>query len=171
MKIKEKNIFWKIWSVITTFLVILLAFLAVFLSGIRLFGYTPYTVLSGSMIPEYYPGDLVYVRKVLPEDIYPGDVITFKADGDSTIVTHRVVRKDSQNESFVTKGDANDAEDGKPVPYENVLGEVRFSLPKLGYVSGFFFTPAGRCAGIVVLLFIILLAILPGIFKKEKKNK
>ena len=39
----------KIWSVVTTILVVLAVLLAVALVGVRVVGYTPYTILSGSM--------------------------------------------------------------------------------------------------------------------------
>lgn len=160
--------FRKIWSIGTTILVILVALLAIALVGVRLFGYTPYAILSGSMTPQYQVGDLIYVREVAPEKIKPGDVITFVADENLTIVTHRVSDVNPQERSFTTKGDANSTEDANPVLYENVLGVVQFSLPKLGFLSQFFASPSGRYVGIAILLALVLLMLLPGILKNGR---
>ena len=54
----------KIWNVISTILVVIVVLCAVFLMGSRLLGYQCYTVISGSMIPTYEVGDLLYVKDV-----------------------------------------------------------------------------------------------------------
>ena len=53
---------------------------AIFLVGMRLFGFELYTVMSGSMEPEYHVGSLIYVKAVDPATLNQGDVITFVAD-------------------------------------------------------------------------------------------
>lgn len=159
-----------IWSVVTWFFVILCVLLAVLLVGVRAIGFHPYAVLSPSMTPKYGVGDLVYVKAIDPEKIEVGDVLTFVADEDLTVVTHRVVEVDGENRCFYTKGDANEIQDGNPVYYENVIGVVRFSVPKLGYVSSYLTSPSGRYVGIAVGAFLILLLIIPELFKKEKKK-
>ena len=157
----------RVWSVVTTILIVLMILLAIALAGVRLFGYTPYAILSGSMVPQYQAGDLVYIKETPPQEIRSGDVIAFVADESRTVVTHRVVEEDHQAHSFRTKGDANNSVDGKPVLYENVLGVARFSLPKLGYLSYYLTSPSGRYVGIAVFLGLILLMILPEVFKKN----
>lgn len=124
-----------VWNIVTTVLVIAVVLLAIALVGVRLIGYTPYAVLSPSMSPTYNPGDLIYVKEVAPDSITEGDVITFVADKDSTVVTHRVDGVDRTERKFYTKGDANENRDGNPVLYENVLGVVQLSIPKLGYLN------------------------------------
>lgn len=52
-----------ILNIISTVLVVLLIILALLLAGVRVFGLTPYTVLSGSMEPNYHVGSLVYIKK------------------------------------------------------------------------------------------------------------
>lgn len=158
----------KIWSVVTTLLIVLVGLLAVLLAGVRLVGYTPYAVLSGSMTPAYQVGDLVYVKAIDPEEIEVGDAITFVYDESLTVVTHRVTAVDRENGSFTTKGDANDSEDGRAVLYENVLGVVQFSLPKLGYVSSYLTSAQGRYAALLVVCAILLAMILPELFGREK---
>lgn len=167
---KKKSPFRIVWNVFTTVLVIAVVFLAVALVGVRLVGYTPYAVLSPSMTPEYNPGDLIYVKKVAPTSITEGDVITFVADRDSTVVTHRVDGVDRTERKFYTKGDANENRDGNPVLYENVIGVVQFSIPKLGYVSNYVSSQTGRYVAIISVLVLILLWILPELFRPEKKK-
>ena len=54
------------------------------------------------------------------QDITTGDVITFYINED-TLVTHRVVGKESESGGFLTKGDANEVNDGGTVLYDNML--------------------------------------------------
>lgn len=43
----------------------------------RAFGYTPFSVLSGSMEPEFPVGSMVFVHQIEPADIAVGDNATF----------------------------------------------------------------------------------------------
>lgn len=105
----------------------------------RLAGATPYAVLTGSMAPTMPPGTLVVVKPVAPADIQAGDVITFwPREHDPTVVTHRVISvgfDSSGRPSFVTRGDANDANDPTPVRAPQVVGERWYSVPYLGYLT------------------------------------
>lgn len=159
----------KTWNIISTVLVLAVVVLAVLLAGVRLFGFTPYAILSPSMEPRYKTGDLVYVREKPVDQIVKGDVITFVADANLTVVTHRVDEVDAENRCFRTKGDANNVQDIAPVLYENVIGVVAFSLPKLGNLSMYLSTTGGKFAAAAVIFFLILLFLLPELFKKESK--
>lgn len=170
-KKKKKGPFRVIWNLITSLLVIAVVLLAVALVGVRLIGYTPYAVLSPSMTPKYLPGDLIYVEKTDPGQITEGDVITFVVDENSTVVTHRVDAVDRTEHKFYTKGDANENRDGNPVLYENVLGVVKFSLPKLGYVSSYVASQTGRYVAIICVLVLILMWILPELFQTQKERQ
>ena len=46
---------------------------------------------------------------------------------------HRVIQIDSVNHLFYTKGDNNPQKDENPVPFENLIGKVKFSIPYIGY--------------------------------------
>ncbi|MGN1411190.1 MAG: signal peptidase I [Oscillospiraceae bacterium] len=87
-----------------------------------IFGYKPEIVLTGSMIPTYPIDSIIYYKQTDFKDIHINDVITF--DLGQSIVTHRVVDKDIQNMSFVTKGDANASNDRDVVYYNQVQGKV-----------------------------------------------
>lgn len=168
---RKKSAFRIVWNVFTTVLVAAVVLLATALVGVRLFGFTPYAVLSPSMTPTYCIGDLIYVKTVDPSTVSEGDVITFRTAGESNVVTHRVDGIDRTAQLFYTKGDANENRDGNPVPYESVVGVVKFALPKLGYVSAYLSGATGRYAVIAGALLLVLLYILPQIFMKEEKKK
>ena len=128
--------FRRIWSVITTIVVILIVFLAIALVGVRVFGLTPYTVLSGSMEPTYHVGSLIYVKEVEPSEVEVGDPITFVVNEDLLVATHRVVEIDVQTSRQQTIVDENgeamvDAE-GNPIYEEVPLDEPAYYFTTKG---------------------------------------
>ena len=162
--------FKKIFDIITTVLVAAVVVLAILLGGVRLIGFTPYTILSPSMSPKYLPGDLVYVKKTDPEKIEAGDVLTFVANDELTVVTHRVAEVDRESRCFYTKGDANDTRDASPVLYENALGTVRFSIPKLGFLANYLSGTRGKYVAVAVLCVLALIFVIPDLFKPKKND-
>lgn len=158
-----------VWNVVSTVLVVLIVLCAVFLMGSRIMGYQVYTVISGSMEPEYRVGDLLYVKKVDVNTIKVGDPITFILNEDLVVATHRVVRVDSENQRFYTKGDANEIEDNDPVHFNNVIGVPQFSIPLLGYVSDYIQHPPGMYVTIAVGVVLILLVFAPDLLGKKKE--
>ena len=165
----------KIWNFVSTVLVAVVVLLALLLAGARIFGLQVFTVLSGSMEPTYHTGSLIYVKKVDPFTIQPGQPITFLLD-EKTVATHRVVgvvpdEEDTTVIRFRTKGDANEAEDGTLVHYKNVIGEPVFSIPYLGYLAEYIQHPPGMYVAISAGAVLLLLVFIPDIFSDdEKKN-
>ena len=128
--------FRRIWSVITTIVVILIVFLAIALVGVRVIGLTPYTVLSGSMEPTYHVGSLIDVKEVEPSEVEVGDPITFVVNEDLLVATHRVVEIDVQTSRQQTIVDENgeamvDAE-GNPIYEEVPLDEPAYYFTTKG---------------------------------------
>ncbi len=187
----------KIWNIVSTALVVLIVLCAVFLMGSRIVGYHVYTVLSGSMEPEYMVGDLLYVKHVDNRDfsnitdpmeleiakqekidkilsmieegsLKVGDPITFMLN-ETTVATHRIVGIDTENHKFVTQGDAN--ETTEEVMFLNLVGEVSFSIPKLGWVSDFIQNPPGMYYTIAGGVVLILLVFLPDMIGKKKREE
>lgn len=118
-------------------------------------GYQMYMVISGSMQPAFDTGSLIFVKAAEPSDIAIGDIITFQGSGGAGyLTTHRVVDiNQGEKLSFVTRGDANNVNDPKPVPAENLVGKVSLAIPYLGYILGFLQTRQG----------LILLVFIPGL--------
>lgn len=100
--------------------------LVLFMLGI--FNYKPIAILSNSMNPTFYKGDVVIYKQ--KENILPGDIIVFQYG--SQIIVHRVV---SINEYYTTKGDANNTVDYIKVQKEDIKGVYRFHIKYLGYPS------------------------------------
>lgn len=127
-------------------------------------------VLTGSMEPNYHVGSMVYVKEVEPETLKEGDVITFRIS-DNTVVTHRIVEIDKEAQTVTTKGDANNANDGNPVAYANIVGKADFNIPYLGYLAIYAKTPVGIGAICGVLVLIILLTFLPEILSGDEEEE
>ncbi|MDO9380340.1 MAG: signal peptidase I [Nocardioidaceae bacterium] len=120
-------------------LMVALALLAVMVVVPRLGGGTPFTILTGSMVPSYPPGTLVVTRPVPIDEIGVGTPITYQLrSGEPTVVTHRVVSigigPDGQKQ-LTTQGDANNAPDEDPVSPEQVRGAVWYAVPWLGHLN------------------------------------
>ena len=163
--------FKKVWSVVSTILVVLMVLCAVFLMGSRLIGFQYFTVISGSMEPTYSVGDMLYVKEVDVNTIEVGDPITFLLNENLVVATHRVTKIDAENQHFYTKGDANEIEDSEPVHFNNVIGVPQFAIPKLGYVSDFIQNPPGMYIAIGVGIILLIAVFLPDLLKKKKDQE
>ena len=118
----------------------------------------PLTVLSGSMIPTFDPGDVVVVRDTDATNLEIGDVVTFQPfPDDPRLTTHRVaeVRYGVEGVSYVTKGDNNGAVDLEPVTPKQVRGEVWYAVPYVGHAS--VWMSGGLLGGMVDLIAVGLL--------------
>lgn len=166
---KVPKTFKRIWNVVSTILVVLVVIFAVLLVGVRLFDVQVYSVISGSMEPEYPVGSLIYVKSVDPSEIEVGDVITYVLPN-GTPSTHRVVGIDEENQHFYTKGDANKTEDGAPVSFKNLIGTPVFKIPYLGYVAYYIQNPPGMYIAIAAGAILLILVFLPDLFKTDKKK-
>lgn len=168
-----RNTIKRIWNAVTTVLVGLMVILAALLWGFRLLGYEVLVVQSGSMEPNYHVGSLVYVKPVDASELETGDVITFELGG-GVRGTHRIIEvlDDNGSLSFRTKGDNNDDADFNPVLPEAIVGEVKFTIPYLGFLITYIQQPPGTYVTISVVAALLLLTILPDlIFPEENKKK
>lgn len=97
-------------------------------------------VVSGSMEPEFYRGDIVVVEKANlfglgiqefdPNDVQVGDIVVYNAEWVDEAVIHRVINITEINGStyFVIKGDNNDV----PDPYYVSPGQITDRVVTLG---------------------------------------
>ena len=95
------------------------------------------SITSGSMWPEIKKGDLILIKGVdSKEEIKIDDIVIYKNPKGFTI--HRVIKMNE--DTLVTKGDANNVEDA-PVRYEEVIGKPltisnkTFRIPFLGKIG------------------------------------
>lgn len=161
----------RVWNIITTILVSLMVLLAALLWGFKLLGMDIFVVQSGSMEPAYHVGSLVYVKTVDATELQTGDVITFELGG-GVRGTHRIVEVLAENGSlaFRTKGDANESADNNPVLPEDIVGEVKFTIPYLGFLITYIQQPPGTYIAVSVVAVLLLLTILPDIIFPEKRT-
>ena len=157
----------KIWGIASTAIVVLFVVIAVALMGLRIFGLTPYSVLTGSMTGVYNEGDLIYVKKVTLDELKVGDDITFMLNEDKLLATHRIIAIDSERGYVQTKGLHNDNPDA-PVHYKNIVGKVVFSLPALGYVSDWVMGTPGKYISISLGVLFVVALFIPDIIRKKK---
>jgi signal peptidase len=97
-------------------------------------------VVSNSMVPVFYRGDLIVVKGLDCQEIEVNDIIVYHNQIKQIPIVHRIVEiaDDSQGDkTFITKGDNNAHTDQRtgispPVKCEWVKGEVKLIIPKLG---------------------------------------
>ena len=176
---KRAAVLKKVWDISSSILVGVVVLFAVLLIGVRLFGVQVYSVISGSMEPEYPVGSLIYVKEVKPSEVEVGDVITFVLSNE-TPATHRVIAIDKEAQLFNTQGDANyqiNEETGEkvymedpPVHFNNLIGKPVFKIPVLGYIAYYIQHPPGMYIAIAAGAILLILVFLPDLFKKEKKE-
>ena len=108
-------------------------------------------VVSGSMEPAFYRGDIVLVEKANflgiqefnPEDVKVGDVVVYDAAWFDQPVIHRIINITDINGTtmYVIKGNNNDRPDPYYVKADQIqervvtLGDNLFVIPKIGYLS------------------------------------
>lgn len=94
-----------------------------------------FVVLSGSMVPFFHPGDVIFVDHVPADSLKVGDVVTFRASpGSPTLITHRVIEVIDAGGKirYRTQGDANEDPDPFIVTQEMVVGKYDFQIPHWG---------------------------------------
>ena len=108
-------------------------------------------VVSGSMEPVMYRGDIVVLEKANllglqefnPDEVEVGDIVVYNAAWHDGPVIHRVIEKGQINSTtvFKIKGDNNDVADPYWVTESQITSRViTFNgqpviIPKIGYIS------------------------------------
>lgn len=113
-------------------------------------GYKPFIVLSGSMEPEFYAGDLVIVKEVQAETLTTGDVIAFRLN--NSVVTHRIIEIDNSygRRQYFTKGDNNNEPDNIGIAADMIEGKYLFRISGVGNFAMFMQKPLGMVMFIAV---------------------
>ena len=157
----------QIWNIPTGIVYVCIATYLAIAAPLAL-GFHPVIVLSGSMEPAYRVGSIIYYKQVSFEEIRVGDPITFHGEDANVRITHRVVENRVFMGEFVTKGDANSAEDKNPIPYDNFIGIVRLTIPRAGKAAQAFASLPGKItAACLIGLAVILQVIASAIPQKE----
>lgn len=119
-----------------------------------LFGRSIVKVVSGSMEPSIHSGDYIIIEKTDCSELKAGDIICFYSH-DSAIYgmlnTHRIVRI-LDDGSFVTKGDANSAEDPSTVTSDTIVGKYTGKVRFLRWLNSFASAKKLILAAVVIVM-------------------
>lgn len=115
-----------------TIIIIFVSFMA------GLFKYEPIAIVSNSMNPIFYRGDVVVFEKLDVNELKnltKNNIIVYGID--NQYVVHRIIDINQEGEKlfFKTKGDANNSPDLNLVSEEQVIGVYKFSIKYIGYPS------------------------------------
>ena len=132
---------------------------AVCIWGLPRIGIEPYSILTGSMEPEFTIGEIVLVDRN-DQSAEEGDVIAFFMG--ENVVIHRVL-EDMGEQGYITKGDANPTKDFCPVTRENMIGTVWMDLDWFTVVWKIYTTNAKY----VVIVIMALLNIVTEVFLRK----
>jgi len=142
----KKTAYWLVFSL----LVVVAGIVAI--SALNIPGsYKLLVVQSGSMEPQIKLGSVVLVKPAPEYGL--NDIITYRdAENQKITITHRIVSIDELEDGklFITKGDANDAQDSKRITQESIIGKVDTSIPYVGYLVAFARTQTGLITLIVI---------------------
>ena len=150
MLLKIKNI---IFGIIY-FLVIV--YLAIYIPC--LWGSKPLVIMSGSMEPILKVGGILYYEEIDLNDFKDGDILVYQTK--EHIISHRIV--DVIDDSFITKGDANNTQD-EPITNDMVVGKVIKIIPNANLWKKIIIS--------VVIALIIIFIIVKIIFSKKQLKK
>lgn len=131
-------------------------------------GVSALRVETGSMTGTINEGDVIIIAKTNKYKI--GDIVTYIQDGDKLPTTHRIVLYEGDN-GYITKGDFNNTKDFDTVYQDEILGEVIFPIPKLGYVLDWFTTTEGIIYSIVFVVILYGTIYLWRLKEKDDENK
>ena len=121
-------------------------------------GYKPFIVLSGSMEPVFYSGDVVVVKEISPDTLNESDIIAFRS-GES-VITHRIMEiKDLEagKKQYITKGDNNNVEDSVTVTSDMLEGKYLLRVAGIGNFAMFLQTPVGMIVFVALPLILFVL--------------
>ena len=102
----------------------------------NIFGYTPLTVQSDSMVPTFASGDLIFIKKCDPATLKEGDIICFHTiiDNEYALNTHRIksIESVSDARSYTTIGDNNNG-----ITDQHVISDGDIVGKYVGHLTGF----------------------------------
>jgi len=156
------SVFTTIWTILINTVLVLLILIGILIAASMLplkNNYRILAVMSGSMQPTISTGSLVIIKPV--QEYKDQDIITFKTPNSAKkndYTTHRIVKIESKagGKTFVTKGDANSADDTEQIVQSEVVGKELFSIELLGYILGYIKTLPGLLIIVVVPAVIII---------------
>lgn len=172
------NSFLMILKIIVTFFVIIIVSIIfvqrVSNNKVTLGGYSIFTVVSGSMMPEYEIGDMIIAKKVEYSDINVGDDVVYlgnKGNFSDRIVTHRVIKIDQSldKDNIYTQGIANQEAD-PAISYTQIYGKVVYKTVILSLLSHIMNSTYGFYFVIFIPFSVMIFLEILGIIKDKKAS-
>ena len=124
-------------------------------------GYSPLTVLSDSMKPEFKSGDLIIIKECEEEELKEGEIITFNSiiDNQYVLNTHRIVKIEGEGTErrYTTQGDNNEIEDQHLIAGGDIVGRYITRVPCMGPIMEFLSSSMGFLLVIVLPMLLFLL--------------
>jgi len=152
----------------------MLVMLALVVAGLVFIHFSPdyniYLVRSESMKPAINLGDMVVIgplNKPLNGQVKPGMVVTYEHG--KALVTHRVLSVDG--DTLVTKGDAMEDPDPRPVTMPQIRGIYLFKIPYIGYLSSFMRTKNGWFLMVVIPAMLLVSLLVKDIVKEALRDE
>lgn len=137
------------FTVLFIFLALVLAFGSYDTLGASLNTDVPVvSVISPSMVPTFYKGDLLIIKGTNFKDLKEGDVIVYdlknaesnqclrwkkETDRENIPIVHRIIAK--RENYVITKGDNNPGPDPCEVNPDEIKGKMVLIVPKIGYIK------------------------------------
>ena len=115
-----------------------------------------FTIISPSMTGTIDVYDVAFVKRIDPNNLKKGDIITFYSENTffgGTPITHRIINideNDGNGRLFTVQGDANPKADDEKVKASNVVGKVYFKIPQLGRIQFFLASKSGWLIAILI---------------------
>ncbi len=142
-------------SILIFSIIVLIVGLSI-LSRVSLMGFSAMVVLSGNMIPEMQPGDMVVAHHTPSWQIGTRDIISVKDHEDPLHSSpHRIMASRFENgiEYFYTQDNASGTVDKQKVSQDEILGTMLFRVPRIGFIIDAVKKPEG------FLLFVMIPAV------------
>jgi len=145
-------------------------------AGLRVLNVTsnsmaPTTNTDGNILPGWFrQNDAIIVRETTAANVQVNDVVTIDRGPNQLPLTHRVRAilenfNDPTGLGFITQGDANRSPDPN-VGGSQIIGVTVFRVPYAGHVLGFvqenLVASIAACAGIFLLLLVVVIATFAG---------
>ena len=138
-------------------------------------GVAPLIVQSGSMEPTILVDDLIFTKEVDPNTLQERDIIAFQPTGEKTVVTHRIVEAEKENNvpKFTMRGDYNNTNDAEPVYGPQVVGKYIYRIGGVGKVAMFLQQPIGMvvCVAVPLALFLVYDMVRRLLYNKKNKKQ
>ena len=173
-----KNVgFWSMFVILGILILFILMEAIIPKQTINVFQVSTYIAKYDTMEPTIKPNDLVFINKVKPEKLEPGDLITFTADinydGDTEMVTYYV-----DSITLISDGlyRITVIAEGSSVPFgvissDRIIGGYAFRLPVIGSIIEFVKSPFGIGAIVINVLIISGIVIIVNQGNKPEKKE